>query len=126
VTPQFRLDPSGGQVMITRFECPNRVTMLVVALLHERIKRDVRRRVPGYLGAVMVRDWRRRTVLSVTLWDKIESVYGMGGVDRHIEAARVPARLGIDTRCGVFCYAGDWREVMFHSTHGNPSPLAEP
>jgi len=47
-----------------------------------------------------------RTVLSITLWDSIDSVYGMGGVDRHIMAARLPARLGISTRCGVFCYTG--------------------
>jgi hypothetical protein len=111
--------------MITRFECPSLVAMLVIIVLHYCIKRDVRRRVPGYLGAVMTRDWRARAMLSITLWESIDSVYGMGGVNRHIMAARVPARLGISTRCGVFCYAGDWRRVMFDAGVPKPSPLAQ-
>jgi len=110
--------------MITRFECPNLTSMLIIVVLHTWIKRDVNRLAEGFLGAVMVRDWRTRTVLSISLWQQIENVYSMGGVDRHIEAARLPARLGVATRCGVFCYVGDWRQVMFGAGISKPSPLA--
>jgi hypothetical protein len=126
VNPAFDLDPTGGQVMITRFECPNLLVMVLVVLLHGRVKRQVARRAEGYLGAVMLRDWRSRTVLSVSLWRDIDSVYAMGEVPRHVHASRVPPRLGIRTRAGVFCYAGDWRRVMFGAGHPNPSPLMPP
>lgn len=109
--------------MITRFECPSILVMLIVVLLHQHIKRQVARRAEGYLGAMMSRSWRTRTVLSISLWRDIESVYSMGNVPRHIHASRLPARLGINTRAGVFCYAGDWRQVMFNAGHPKPSPL---
>jgi hypothetical protein len=126
VNPVFDLDPSGGQVMITRFECPNLPVMMLVMLLHGRIKRQVARRAEGFIGAVMLREWRARTVLSVSLWRDIDSVYAMGEVPRHVHASRLPARLGIRTRAGVFCYAGDWRRVMFGAGQPNPSPLTPP
>jgi hypothetical protein len=126
VNPAFDLDPTGGQVMVTRFECPSLLVMSLVVLLHGRVKRQVARRAEGYLGAVMLRDWRSRTVLSVSLWRDIDSVYAMGEVPRHVHAARLPPRLGIRTRAGVFCYAGDWRRVMFGAGQPNPSPLTPP
>jgi hypothetical protein len=141
VNPVFDLDPTGGQVMITRFECPNLPVMMLVMLLHGRIKRQVARRAEGFIGAVMLREWRARTVLSVSLWRDIDSartvlsvslwrdidsVYAMGEVPRHVHASRLPARLGIRTRAGVFCYAGDWRRVMFGAGQPNPSPLTPP
>lgn len=109
-------------MVVTRFECPNRVVLAYLLVLHTRIKRDVRRFADGLIGARTVVDWRRRTLLSVTLWTDIASVYGMGGVSRHVAAARIPSRLGVRTRCGVFCFAGDWRRVMFRSevTAGSP------
>src|SRR2546423_7874 len=82
------LDPDGGQALVTRFDCPSRLRMLLVLVLHGWIKRDVRRVASGYLGAVTVRDWRSRTVLSISLWQRLEHVYGMGGVNRHIRASR--------------------------------------
>lgn len=109
--------------MITRFECPSLAVMVIVVLLHRRIKRQVARLADGYLGAVMLREWRTRTVLSISLWRDLESVYSMGNVPRHIIGSRVPARLGIRTRAGAFCYAGDWRQVMFGAGHPKPSPL---
>lgn len=109
--------------MITRFECPSLPAMLVLLLLHRRIKRQVARVADGYLGATTVRDWRARTLLSISLWRDLESVYSMGGVPRHVLGSRVPARLGIRTRAGAFCYAGDWRQVMFGTGHPKPSPL---
>jgi hypothetical protein len=100
--------------------------MLIILVLHRRIKRQVAQLAEGYLGAVVLRDWRARTVLSMSLWRDIESVYSMGSVPRHIYASRVPHRLGIVTRAGVFCYAGDWRQVMFGAGQANPSPLEFP
>jgi hypothetical protein len=123
VSPSFTLDPSRGQVMVTRFECPNLAAMVVVMLLHQRVKWQVARRAQGFLGAAMLTDRRTRTVLSVSLWLDIDSVYSMGSVPVHIHATRVPSRLGIQTRAGVFCYAGDWRQVMFGAGEPKPSPL---
>jgi hypothetical protein len=112
--------------MITRFECPSLPAMVIIVLLHRWIKRQVARRAYGYLGAAMVRDWRTRTVLSMSLWRDPESVYSMGQVPRHIKGSRLPARLGIHTRAGVFCYTGDWRQVMFGIARPKPSPLKSP
>jgi len=99
------------------------LVLAFLLLLHTRIKRDVRRFAPGMLGARTIVDWRHRTLLSVTLWTDITSVYDMGSVARHVSAARIPARLGIRTRCGVFCFVGDWRRVMFRSEVTAASPL---
>jgi len=126
MSPTFNLDPARGQVMVTRFECPSRWVMVIIVLLHRRIKRQVAQLADGYLGAVMLRNWRTRTVLSISLWRDIDSVYSMGNVPRHIHGSRVPARLGIRTRAGVFCYAGDWRQVMFGAPEPKPSPLECP
>ncbi len=109
--------------MITRFECRTIRNMLVVLLLHLRVKRDVRRQARGFLGIVLRRDWRTRTIVSISLGQDMHSVYSMGDVPRHVAAARVPRQLGITTRCGVFCYAGDWRRVMFGTDDETPSPL---
>jgi hypothetical protein len=124
-TSRLAPDPAGGQVMITRFECPSLLTMLALLLLHARVGRDVRRRAHGFVAVVSHHDWRNRTVLSVSLWRDLDSVYSMGGVGRHITASRLPRRLGISTRCGVFCYSGDWRYVMFGAPATSTSPLAE-
>ena len=113
--PMFELHPEGGQVMVTRFECGTVAKLLYMILLHLRIKRDVRRAGNGLIGSRVVVDWRRRVMLSISLWPDIDSVYSMGSVPRHVTAARIPGRLGIRTTCGVFCFAGDWRRVMFGS-----------
>ncbi len=121
--PIFELDPAGGQVVVTRFECPNLVTLLLLLVLHVRIKRDVRRYGRGLIGSRAVVDWRRRTMWSVSLWPDLDSVYSMGSVPRHVIGSRVPRRLGVATSCGVFCFAGDWRRVMFRSPAPPRSPL---
>jgi hypothetical protein len=123
MTATFEPDPAGGQVVVTRFECPTVLAMLAILLLHVRLKRDVRRSATGYLGGSVLRDWRRRTVLNVSLWRDLDSVYSMGKVPRHVQAARVPAKLGVITSCGVFCYVGEWTRVMFGSPVWSTSPL---
>jgi len=126
VNPTFDFDPTRGQVMITRFECPNLSAMAIIVVLHTWIKRQVAQLAEGYLGAVMLRDWRSRTVLSISVWRDLDSVYSMGNVSRHIRASRFPHRLGVTTRAGAFCYAGDWRQVMFGAGQPKASPLEFP
>jgi hypothetical protein len=109
--------------MITRFDCHGLRNMAIVLLLHLRIKRDAYRQAEGLVAVLMHRDWRRRVVYSVTLWHDLDSVYSMGGVPRHVRAARLPHRLGITTRCGAFSYVGDWRRVMFGADAPAASPL---
>jgi hypothetical protein len=123
MTPVVEPDLDKGQVVVTRFVCPSIWAVLVVRLLHVRVKRAVRRHASGFLGIRLLVDWRRRTVLSVSLWQDLASVYTMGEVYRHVEATRLPAALGITTSCGVFCYVGDWKRVMFGAERGDPSPL---
>ena len=123
MSPALEPDPAAGLVVITRFECPSRLAMLAIRMLHPRVKRDVRRQARGYLGIRLLCDWRRRTLLSITLWQDLDSVYSMGEVPRHVRAARVPRKLGVRTSCGVFCFAGDWTRVMFGSQVPARSPL---
>jgi len=49
----------------------------------------------------------------------------MGEIQAHVRAARIPARWGIATACGVFEYVGDWRAVLFGGSWGTPSPLSQ-
>jgi hypothetical protein len=109
-----------GQVVITRFECPSVYALVLIRLLHRSVKKDVRRRAKGFLGATTLIQWSSRTLLSFTLWDSLESIYDMGQVTRHVVAARVPHRLGSATVCGIYTFRGDWRNVMF----GTPVPKA--
>ena len=120
----FDLDPTGGQVVVTRFECGGLVNLLTLLVLHVRIKRAVRRHAPALIGSRVVVDWRRKVMFSVSMWPDIDSVYAMGGVNRHVLAARLPRRIGVRTTCGVFCYAGDWRRVMFRGGSQAQSPFA--
>jgi len=119
----MEIDPAGGQVVVTRFECTALIGMLAIIALHLRVKRDVRRHARGFLGIRLLIDWRRRTILSISLWRDLASVYSMGDVPRHVEAARLPGQLGAATSCGVFCFAGDWRRVMFGGQVEVRSPL---
>jgi hypothetical protein len=123
VEPMFDLDPSGGQVVVTRFECPHLPALLMLLVLHHRVKRAVRRQAHGFLGVRMLIDWRRRSLLSISLWKDLDSVYSMGEVPRHVLATRVPDRLGVVTASGVYCFVGDWRRVMFGSECTARSPL---
>jgi len=48
----------------------------------------------------------------------------MGQSSRHVASARVPGRMGVETACGVYCYDGDWRKVLFGIEDSkNESPL---
>lgn len=116
-------DPDRGQVVITRFECESARGLLRLLLLHKRIKRDVRRQASGFVGVRTLVFWRSRTMLSVSVWKDLESIYSMGQVARHIQAAKRTSRLRVTTASGIFCYAGDWRRVMFRVGQPKDSPL---
>lgn len=123
IEPLPELYPEGGQVVVTRFECGSVSRLLAIRLLHASLKRDVRRTAPGFIAVRTVIDWRRRTMLSISLWENLDSIYAMGNVPRHVSAARVPSALGVATTCGIYYLAGDWRRVMFGSAADTRSPL---
>jgi hypothetical protein len=112
-----------SQVVITRFECPDLFTVLRIFRRHRRIKKEVRRVAAGYLGGTTLIQWRRRTLLSFSLWDRLDSIYDMGEVQGHIVASRVPARLGVATSCGIYSYSGDWRQIMFGTSVAAAEPV---
>jgi hypothetical protein len=99
------------------------VTLLRTLSLHRRVRRDVERHATGFIGVKTLIMWRERTILSISLWENLESIYSMGSVERHILATRRTGPLGIDTSSGVFPFAGDWRRVMFRSSCESCSPL---
>ncbi|MET8309032.1 hypothetical protein [Micromonospora sp. NPDC005173] len=126
MTPVLEPDPAKGQVVVTRFNCGSLPKVLLILVLHLRLKRHVRRAAKGYLGIKVLVDWRQRVVLSISLWQDLDSVYSMGGIPRHVGASRAPGRFGITTTCGVFCYAGEWTRVMFGGSTRATSPLHPP
>lgn len=123
VEPVLDLDPTGGQVVVTRFECRSVARLLIIRLLHARLKRHVGRGATGFIAVRTVTDWRQRTMLSISLWESLNSIYSMGEVPRHVAASRVPAQLGVITTCGIYYLVGDWRKVMFGGTATTRSPL---
>ena len=51
----------------------------------------------------------------------------MGEVREHIEAARIPRRLGIATTCGIYTFEGECSAVMFGVERlDKPNPLTDP
>ncbi len=116
----------GGEVVITRFECRTLTNLAILLVVHVAVKREARRRCEGLLSSRAVVNWRRRSLLSISLWRQRDDIFGMGEVHRHIFAARLPHQLAIVTECGVYSYAGDWRAVMFGWDVHRPAPLDLP
>ena len=123
IEPFLQLYPDGGQVVVTRFECGSVARLLAIRLLHARLKRDVQRTAKGFIAVRTVIDWRRRAMLSISLWESLDSIYTMGDVREHVSAVRLPSRLGVATACGIYCLVGDWRRVMFRGATVTRSPL---
>jgi hypothetical protein len=123
VSPLLELSADGGQVVITRFECPTLAALIAVRLVHARLKPAVQCGAQGFIGVTTITDWKRRTMLSISLWQNLDSIYSLGNVPQHVAAARIPSRLGVSTTCGIFCLAGDWRRVMFRIETKARSPL---
>ncbi|SCE78781.1 hypothetical protein GA0074695_1116 [Micromonospora viridifaciens] len=122
MTATLEPDPAQGQVVITRFHCGDLARLLLVLMLHIRVKRDVRRHASGFLGIKLLVEWRQRTVWSISLWRDLDSVYSMGAVSRHVAASRVPAKLGVSTSCDIFCHVGEWTRVMFGGAERRSGP----
>jgi hypothetical protein len=123
IAPLLDTDPARGTVVVTRFECRSLLSMVAMRILHVRLKLDVRRRASGFIGIKVLANWRQRTLLSISLWRDLDSVYSMGDVPRHISAVRAARALTTGTACGVFCFVGDWRQVMFRTSTSTESPL---
>jgi len=123
VEPLLEPQPDGGQVVITRFECPNLPVLVYLLVLHRKVRRAVRDVADGFVTVQTFVDWRTRTLLSISVWKDLASVYSMGNVTLHIAATRVPCRLGVRTSSGVYCYVGDWRRVLFRHDRAPRSPL---
>jgi len=123
LAPLLQLEPDGGQVVVTRFECPSLRTLVIIRLRHGALKRHVRRKADGFIAVRTVVDWRRRTMLSISLWRSLDSIYAMGNVRQHVAAARLPRLLGVATTCGIYYLVGDWRRVMFRGAATTRSPL---
>jgi hypothetical protein len=111
-------------VVVTWFDCRTIRNVLRILVLHYLVKPEVRREADGYLGGKTIVAWRRRAVLSISMWRDLPSLYQMGKVDRHIRAARVPARLGVTTSCGIYTYRDEWKHLMFSTPDTDaPEPL---
>lgn len=89
--------------------------------------RTGRRRFLAGLGATglasAVTVFGTRTAASLSVWTNLPSIYSMGDVPEHIQAVRIPRRIGVRTRCGVYGYSGDWRNVLFHIDCSNEEPI---
>lgn len=109
--------------MVTRFRCRHRLALLVLHAMHRRVKREVRRKLPGCLGVTTLTDWRSGELISISLWESADDIYGMGEVKSHVLASRVPGQLEVSTQSGVFSYVGDWRRVLFGNVYTDGSPL---
>ncbi len=97
--------------------------LLVIALLHPWIRHQIQREATGLVASSRRILWRERTLLSVSMWQNLDSIYTMGRCGAHVAAARLPHHLGISTSCGIFTLAGDWRRIMFESHASTRSPL---
>ncbi len=109
--------------MVTRFRCRHRMALLVLHALHRRVKREVRHKLPGCLGVTTLTDWWGGELISISLWESADDIYGMGEISSHVLAARVPGQLEVSTQSGVFSYVGDWRRVLFGNVYTDGSPL---
>jgi hypothetical protein len=123
IRPLLEPDPDGGQVVVTRFECRTLRNLLAIRLRHFLLGFAVRRQARGFLGIKAHVDWRRCTLLSVSLWEDIESVYTIGNVPAHVRAARLTHRLGVRTTCGIYCFTGTCKRVLFRGDAEIRSPL---
>ena len=87
VTPTLEPDTTQGQVVITRFHCGDLVRVLVVLLLHLRVKRDVRRHAEGFLS------WAARAVAGA---DGVEHLALAGSRQRLLDGRGVQARRRVE------------------------------
>jgi hypothetical protein len=114
-----------SRVVITCFDCKTLHNLLLVLWRHRRLKPKVARKAIGLLDTTTIVRWRERRVFNISLWQNLDAIHEMGNVGEHVAASRLPARLGVDTRCGVFAYEGDWHVVLFGDGWSQEDPLVE-
>lgn len=108
-----RLPAHPGAVVVTRFRCSTLVNFALLLCLHRWIKKYIRRDTVGLVGVALLVIWSKRTVISISLWQDVDSIYSMGQCEKHITVSRIPRRLGIDTDSHIFSCAGEWKQVLF-------------
>lgn len=111
-------------IVVTRFCCPDRSTMVQIALRHQLLKPTVFRNVPGFRGVRLLLYWKDRELHSVSLWAHKAAILGMGEISAHVTLSRLPRRLGVSTTCDVYSSEGDWRTVLFDSEGARPSLMS--
>jgi len=121
--PTLEVNPAGGQVVVTRFECTSVRTLLAIWLSHIALRSDVRQQATGFVGVKTLVNVRQRTLLNISMWTDIESVYTLGEVRQHGFAVRLARRMGVQTTCGIFCFAGNCQSVMFGVPAAARSPF---
>jgi hypothetical protein len=120
-----RPDGTGGVVVVTRFDCPTYRHLLVIRLMHAVLGRRIRPKLDGLVLSYTRTQVRARRVLSVSVFGQIGDLYQMGQVTTHVNAARIPQKLGVKTSGGVFVYSGDWRKILFDAGTDSVSPLTD-
>lgn len=113
----------GGAIVVTRFDCPTRRRLIQLIWWHWLLRRHCRRKLKALVDVKMFVSWHNRSLRSVSLWSDAPGIYGMGGIDAHVRMTRMPAQRGIATCCGIFRFAGEWRNLMFGAPTHAVSPL---
>lgn len=121
--PSRSVNDVGGVIVVTRFTARRKWQLVVLRLLHPLIKRRVSKQCTGLIGATSWMSWRELTMYSVSAWESVNAVYDLGNVDEHIRASRIPVAWSVETRCGIFAYSGEWKQLMFGGGKGGLSPL---
>lgn len=104
-------------ISVTWFECKTPLQRWVVRWFHRVVGREVRARIPGYVGTSLFRPRNSAHLVSISMWEDQACMVRMGSVASHIRAARVPGRLRVKTTGGIYQYNGDWRTVL-HGDYG--------
>jgi hypothetical protein len=117
------LDGTQGLVVVTRFVAPTVPRLIVLRFIHPFVKLQIRLACPGLVGAASWTSWIEKTLYSISAWESSASIYDLGNVNGHVNASRIPGHLGVTTSCGVFSFAGEWKEMLFQAGPGGVSPL---
>lgn len=119
-----RADPSGGVLVVTRFDCGTLWRLAFMRIVYAVLESRIRRRLDGLLFISTFSDIRSRRVISVSAFGSLDDLYQMGSVTDHIKGAHLVSRLRFPTSGGIFPYAGDWRHILFDLPAQSPSPLS--
>ncbi len=61
-----------GQIVVTRFECPNAYSFALIRLLHYAVRRQAKKRALAFRGVAVISSWRTKTMMSITVWDSLQ------------------------------------------------------